>query len=317
MPHMSSLMVAATLLSIAALQATPALAQRAFVAAQGSDTNPCTFAAPCRTFQHAHDTVAANGAIDVLDPADYGALTITKAITIEGRGFASIAVAGGGTGITVNATLMDAVSLSGLLIEGGGVGANGIMFSGAKSLVVENCVVRKMAGNGLFFARSVRYLQTLSVSNSYFTDSGVGIRIQPQTTGTVAAAIERVGLSGNAAGLWVYGLAGTGAINVAVTDSVAANNNVGFAVYSETGHSVSSLVLTRATAAGNVIGVRASTGSAGESRQLATVRLAQSTVTGNLIGYEALASGVILSYGDNYIDVSAANVGTLGSATKQ
>jgi Right handed beta helix region len=317
MPHISSSMVAAALLSITVLQATPALAQHAFVAARGSDTNPCTFAAPCRTFQHAHDTVAANGAIDVLDPADYGALTITKAITIEGRGFASIAVAGGATGITVNATLMDAVSLSGLVIEGGGIGANGIVFSGAKSLAVENCVVRKMSGSGLFFARSVRYLQSLSVSNSYFTDNSYGIRIQPQTTGTVAAAIERVALSGNAAGLWVYGIGGTGAINVAVTDSVAANNNVGFAVHSEFGHSVSSLVLTHATAAGNVIGVRAIAGVGAESRQFATVRIAQSTVTGNLIGYEALANGVILSYGDNYIDVSAANVGTLGSATKQ
>ena len=61
--------------------ATAAHAQpvRVFVAAQGSDSNPCSFAAPCRTFQHAHDVVAAGGEINVLDPAGYGAVTISKA----------------------------------------------------------------------------------------------------------------------------------------------------------------------------------------------------------------------------------------------
>ena len=73
---------AATLLTLS-LGAGAAQAQtRVFVAAQGSDSNPCTFAAPCRTFQHAHDMVAAGGEIDVLDPAGYGAVIITKSISI-------------------------------------------------------------------------------------------------------------------------------------------------------------------------------------------------------------------------------------------
>jgi hypothetical protein len=85
--------IAAAVLSIAALQTAPAQAQmRVFVAAQGSDANPCTFGAPCRTFQHAHDVVAAGGEIDVLDPAGYGAVSITKAISIQGHGFAGISV---------------------------------------------------------------------------------------------------------------------------------------------------------------------------------------------------------------------------------
>src|SRR5262245_7325243 len=58
-------MLKPTLSAIAALLAfglgtTTARAQptRVFVAAQGSDANPCTFASPCRTFQHAHNVVA-------------------------------------------------------------------------------------------------------------------------------------------------------------------------------------------------------------------------------------------------------------------
>jgi hypothetical protein len=33
------------------------------------------------------DTASANGVIDVLDPADYGPLTITQGISIQGHGF--------------------------------------------------------------------------------------------------------------------------------------------------------------------------------------------------------------------------------------
>src|SRR5262245_42597690 len=69
---------------LSCLNVIPATAQpaRVFVAAQGLDTNPCTFAQPCRSFQKAHDTVAAGGEINALDPADYGILTINKSISV-------------------------------------------------------------------------------------------------------------------------------------------------------------------------------------------------------------------------------------------
>src|SRR5262249_4943843 len=110
--------IAASLLALNFIS-NPAQAQtRVFVSATGSDSNPCTFAAPCRAFQHAHDVVAAGGEIDVLDPAGYGAVTITKAISIQGHGFAGIAVPSGGTGIFINAGAFDRVHLAGLLIDG-------------------------------------------------------------------------------------------------------------------------------------------------------------------------------------------------------
>src|ERR1700686_5098439 len=74
----TAIVIAAGLAFAAMLSAVPAQAQRVFVSATGSDGNPCTFASPCRSFQHAHDVVAAGGEIDVLDPAGYGALTINK-----------------------------------------------------------------------------------------------------------------------------------------------------------------------------------------------------------------------------------------------
>src|SRR4029077_6553899 len=130
----SSLTLLATMLACT-LSVRAALAQtRVFVAAQGSDSSPCTFAAPCRTFQHAHDTVAAKGEIDVLDPAGYGPLIINKAISIQGHGYSGVSVASGAIGITINAGAGDAVSLNGLLIEGAGTGAWGIVFNGGASL---------------------------------------------------------------------------------------------------------------------------------------------------------------------------------------
>src|SRR5262249_24278427 len=87
------------LLTIAPIQAQPA---RVFVGPLGSDANPCTFASPCRTFAHAHGVVAGGGEIDVLDPAGYGSVTITKSISIQGHGFAGISTTRGNA-ITINA----------------------------------------------------------------------------------------------------------------------------------------------------------------------------------------------------------------------
>ena len=63
---------------VCGLPAAPAQAQatRAFVSATGSDINNCiNVLTPCRHFQTAYNAMANGGEIDVLDPANYGALT--------------------------------------------------------------------------------------------------------------------------------------------------------------------------------------------------------------------------------------------------
>jgi len=78
---------------VGALAAAPAPAQaqavRTFVSGAGSDANPCTVTAPCRHFQAAYNVTAAGGEINVLDPAGYGPLTISQALSIQGHGWAS------------------------------------------------------------------------------------------------------------------------------------------------------------------------------------------------------------------------------------
>jgi hypothetical protein len=294
---------------------SPAMAQRVFVAAQGSDGNPCSFALPCRTFQHAHDTVAAGGEIDVLDPAGYGSVNITKAISIQGHGFSGISVAPGTAGVSVNAGANDAVNLNGLLIEGSAAGNNnGIVFNNGRSLVIESCVVRNMVGDGLDFVPAGSNAATLSISNSMFADSvDANVKIAPPVgSGAVTVSIDRSSFLGSGIGVWVVGSLTNSPVNVAISDSVAANNatNSALGISVVSTNATTSVMLSRVLAAGNFIGV-ASNGNK------STLRIGQSTVTGNATGYAAQNGGTILSYGDNYIDGNGTDTGTIGSASTQ
>jgi hypothetical protein len=60
---------------VAVLSTAPAHAaarDRVFVASYGSDTNPCTFGSPCKTFQVAVDAVEAGGEVTAIDSAGFG-----------------------------------------------------------------------------------------------------------------------------------------------------------------------------------------------------------------------------------------------------
>src|ERR1051326_4731011 len=63
-----------------------AQATRTWVSGVGDDANPCSRTAPCKTFAGAISKTAAAGEISVLDPGGFGAVTITKAITLNGDG---------------------------------------------------------------------------------------------------------------------------------------------------------------------------------------------------------------------------------------
>src|SRR6202042_1798865 len=115
-------------LFVVGLAIAPAHAQatRTWISGVGDDANPCSRTAPCKTFAGAISKTAAGGEIDALDPGGFGALTITKAITLDGGGgqVASVLVAGT-NGINVVAGTNDVVTLRNLRINGIGVGLNG------------------------------------------------------------------------------------------------------------------------------------------------------------------------------------------------
>src|SRR5258706_14539467 len=108
--------------SLAQAQAT-----RTWVSGVGDDVNPCSRTAPCKTFAGAISKTADGGEIDCIDPGGFGAVTITKSITIDcGATFGSI-LAAFTNGINVNGAGIT-VNLRNLSINGVGNGLIGINF---------------------------------------------------------------------------------------------------------------------------------------------------------------------------------------------
>src|SRR6266446_6443994 len=118
--------------------AAQAQATRTCVSGVGDDANPCSRTAPCKTFAGAISKTAAGGEIDALDPGGYGALTITKSITIDGGGgqVASVVVAAGAN---------DTVTLRNIRVNGirgtASGGLNGVQFNAGAALNIENCTI--------------------------------------------------------------------------------------------------------------------------------------------------------------------------------
>src|ERR1700741_1565258 len=162
------LSISATLLLICLLSSVAqAQASRTWVSGVGDDANPCSRTAPCKTFAGAISKTAAGGEIDALDPAGYGAVTITKAITIDGGGGQVASVLVSGTkGIVVQAGPSDVVILRNLRINGIGTGINGIPFLSGKDLNVENCYVFGFTTNGLDIALNQATQGTVHVLGS-------------------------------------------------------------------------------------------------------------------------------------------------------
>src|SRR5689334_11950939 len=165
-----------------------AQASRTWVSGVGDDANPCSRTAPCKTFAGAISKTAAGGEIDALDPAGYGAVTITKAITIDGGGgqVASVLVSGT-NGIVVQAGANDVVTLRNLQFNGIGTGINGVRFLSGKDLNVESCYIFGFTTNGLDVALNQATQATVHVYHSVFkNNAGVGIR----ATNAVAPSVK-------------------------------------------------------------------------------------------------------------------------------
>jgi len=168
-----------------------AQASRTWVSGVGDDANPCSRTAPCKTFAGAISKTAAGGEIDALDPAGYGAVTITKGITIDGGGgqVASVLVSGT-NGIVVQAGPSDVVILRNLRFNGIGTGINGIRFLSGAALIVDKCEIFGFTTNGVDIALGASaqaYVTQTNIQNI----GGVGVRATT-TAGVVTVGIDNV-----------------------------------------------------------------------------------------------------------------------------
>ena len=254
-----------------------AQATRTWVSGVGDDANPCSRTAPCKTFAGAIAKTAAGGEIDTLDPAGYGAVTITKSIIIANEGVGEAGILAAGTnGVVVNAGPNDIVTLRGLVIDGGptnGAGPNGVRFLVGGVLHIQNSVIRNFtaAGDGYGVQFTPMGPAELYIDDTLISDNGGGGGAGILVRGSVKASLTNVRVENNFAGL-----VADGAASVAVDSSTFAGNTDA--------------------------GLTASGG--------ATVRLNGSTVTGNGTGLNA-TGGTIGSYKTNRIDGNGNN----GTAT--
>jgi len=225
-----------------------AQASRTWVSGVGDDANPCSRTAPCKTWAGAISKTAPGGEIDALDPGGFGALTITKSITLDGGGgqVASTLVTGT-NGIVVAAQPADVVTLRNIRINGIRSGANGgingIQWQSGAVLIVENCYifgftnhginiaksdggkavirgthVTNNGGNGLNVSSSAIATQ-VDVDNSYFDFNMFGVLAGSFATITVSNS-DASGNSQN--GFTASGSAGSPELNLA--NSTASNN---------------------------------------------------------------------------------------------
>jgi hypothetical protein len=223
----SSVLFAIVSAICSAFLAMPANAQatRTWVSGVGDDANPCSRTAACKTFAGTISKTAAGGEINCLDPGGFGALTITKSISIICQPGTAGVLVSGTNGIVVNGTGA-VVYLEGLDFEGIGTGLNGILFSNGTSLYVKDCIIRGFATTGLNFAPSTAGTAYLVVDNTVVTDqlisaapNGGGILIAPTGGATASAVITNTRMTRN-----LYGLRVQDNGKASVFGSTASNN---------------------------------------------------------------------------------------------
>src|SRR5262245_55919569 len=213
-----SIVVVGLILGTASL--AHAQATRTWVSGVGSDANPCSRTAPCQTFAGAISKTATGGFIDALDPGGFGAVTITKSITIDGGPGHSGVLASGTNGIVVQGGGI-IVTLRNLSIESptsGSPGINGINVVTAAEVHIENCLITGFSNAAIQFGASAGAFG--SVTDTTILDN---------TNGGVVVASGRVTVSnlhadGNGNGVVVLGAA-----IATVRDSYAAGGGAGFA----------------------------------------------------------------------------------------
>lgn len=235
--------------TIAASFSSVAHAQtRTWVSGNGNDANPCSRSAPCQTFASAFSKTGTNGEISVLDPGGFGAVNITKSITINGDGTLAGILNAGTTGITVNITdnlATDKVVIRNVSIQGAGTGTDGVRIIDGREVILDNVTIAGFTDAGIDVTQTQS--SNLFLKDVRISKGTVGVRTQT-TVGSVAGTFENVAIIG----MTNFGLecvnntvlvlrnveasrcGGSGflssaaSVNLVIEDSVSMGNNFGF-----------------------------------------------------------------------------------------
>jgi hypothetical protein len=211
---------------------SPASAQatRTWVSGVGDDANPCSRTAPCKTFAGAISKTLVNGEIDCLDPGGFGAVTITKSITLDCSGTFGSILFSGTNGINIpfdsfsSTDTRKTVNIRGISFQGVDSGLISISLSGngtGSFVNVEDCVINGNFGGAATGINDQRTNGTLTVLNSTVRDMGTaGVSITSTGGGLIRATLSNVRVINANSGI----VLGAGA-GVHVSRSVMASNS--------------------------------------------------------------------------------------------
>lgn len=293
--------------------AAPAAAQatRTWVSGVGDDANPCSRTAPCKTFAGAISKTAAGGEINCLDPGGFGAVTITKSISIYCASIPAGVLVAATNGIIINdngagtaVVTIDGLNLEGLGFAPTSPGIRGIWFISGASLTVQNTRIRgfRDSSNGVGIAFTPSGPAQLTVRNSEITGNGNtsvggGILIQPTGTGSARASISNTLLANNANAAFRINTTGnTGPGSVAVLEDVTlTGSNAGVVAFQPAGSSPATVLVSDSSIAHHALyGLLA-------SGPQARIRVGNSSVTNNATAAGALGGAVVNSFGNNLV----------------
>lgn len=289
---------------------SPAMAQasRTWVSGVGDDVNPCSRTAPCKTFAGAISKTAAGGEINCLDPGGWGAVTITKSMTIDCSQFPGSILNSGTNGIIVNdgGAGTAIVVIRGLEINAASSispGINGIRFLSGASLQLENVVIRgdsSSSGAGVSFQPSAAarmVLNNVTISNNGAGGAGNGILVQPTGTGSAQVQLDHVNISGTSGtGVRIDATGNTGTVGMSLQarDVQITGGATGLFAFAPAGNTAPiKLMVVDSTIANNSAPGVIANGSP------ITVLFSGTTITNNISGVVAAGGATVLSYQDN------------------
>jgi hypothetical protein len=288
------------LLLFTGIVTSPAHAQatRTWVSGVGNDANPCSRTAPCKTWAGAISKTATGGEIDALDPGGFGALTITKSITLDGGGGQVASTLVSGTpGITISAGATDVVIIRNTrfngLLQSGVPGTIGINVLKAGRVELENDDIfgfGNAAGQGGIVIAPSSGTVNVGVQNTSVYDSQAGLLSKPTGGATVNLIVQHSYIDNNQGGGVRIDGTGGGTTNAAITDtSMSLNNGNGMVAIS--GPSNVKVDLMRDIIANNVSsGVQSNNSAGGTS----TVTVGDSILSNNVVGAWLIAGSATL-----------------------
>ena len=253
-------LIGSVLLTGALLLAGPvsanAQATRTWVSGTGSDSNPCSNTAPCKTFAGAISKTAAKGEINVLDAGGFGAVTITKPIAIISESVEGGVLVSGTNAIVINLTAplpTDTVYLRGLNIDGVGTGLAGVKIVSAGAVHINNSLIRGFKGSGgvgISVVPSAVDVNVL-VSDTRLTDNITGVLVQPSGGHLANVTLDHVTMDNHSANaiesftagaqVFMNNCVATGNFRVVFTHSSSVVNTLGNNVFTSNTHAGSVL----------------------------------------------------------------------------